>query len=104
MMNQSAKTITVDCETALAFTLTEEHADGRDGFQYVDVIEDGFDDHDIPQYILVLQNQSDGSLYGITYQENSEGYSSFKEWKTSEGILVERRSRVVHYYAPVDSE
>lgn len=101
MPTSPAKTIKVDAETAHAFTLVENHADGRDGFEYVDTIADGIDDHDTPQYQLILRRQKNGALYALTYQAHSEGYSSLNEWKTIDGVLVERRERIVHYYEPV---
>lgn len=101
MATSPAKTIKVDAETAHAFTLVENHADGRDGFEYVEIIADGIDDHDTPQYQLILRRQKNGALYSITYQSHSEGYSSLVEWENHKGVLVEKREKIVHYYEPV---
>lgn len=55
------------------------------GFRLVDVTEDGFDDHDIPQYKLAVRQLSTGHVYYFTFQRTSEGYNSFDERTFVEG-------------------
>ena len=100
-MAEPAKKIKVSQATAVAFQQQESGADGLDGLEYVDTVQEGFDNHDTPEWQLILRRASNGALYSITYQADSEGYSSLEEWPNHDAILVERKEKVVHYYEAI---
>lgn len=58
------------------------------GFRYVDILADGFDDHDEPQFKLRLFHERDAQVFDFVFQRNSEGYNSMNEWTTIDGLSV----------------
>lgn len=58
------------------------------GFRYVDILADGFDDHDEPQFKLRLFHEREAQVFDFVFQRNSEGYNSMDEWTTIDGLSV----------------
>lgn len=58
------------------------------GFRYADILADGFDDHDEPQFKLRLFHEREAQVFDFVFQRNSEGYNSMDEWTTIDGLSV----------------